>query len=204
MSLTQVRAETRSKWIRQNSIEYDFHIILNQGTEFHGLAEISFYLETPNIQSLPLDFSCKNVHLLQVNQQVVEADVSEDRFLLIHNKIYHGKNLLHRGKNRVTIIYSGDYDTSGEGCVTYTETTDTGKTSQYLYTQFEAYAANMVFPCFDQPDLKAPMKLSVVAPSIWRILSNEHPQSSTKFEEKGYIQHSKLHNHSKHFLPRLF
>lgn len=34
---------------------------------------------------------------------------------------------------------------------------------QYIYTTFQPYFANRVFPCFDQPNLKAPMKLTVIA-----------------------------------------
>lgn len=128
------------------------------------------------------------MHALQVNQIKIEPDLSQDRFLLITNKEYNGHHLLRRGKNRITVLYSGDYDTSGEGCVTYTETAESGKKSQYLYTQFEAYCANMVFPCFDQPDLKAPMKLSITAPSIWKILSNEYPQGSVEFSKEQYLK----------------
>ncbi len=38
---------------------------------------------------------------------------------------------------------------------------------QYLYTQFEPYFANRVFPLFDQPDLKAPLTLTLACPSDW-------------------------------------
>lgn len=30
------------------------------------------------------------------------------------------------------------------------------------------------FPCMDQPDLKAKLKLSVVAPTDWVVISNEY------------------------------
>jgi aminopeptidase N len=45
---------------------------------------------------------------------------------------------------------------------------------QYIYTQFEPYEANRVFPCFDQPDLKAKMRLYIISPNNWKkIISNE-------------------------------
>ena len=49
----------------------------------------------------------------------------------------------------------------GSGCVSFT---DVDK-KQYLYTQFEPFMANRVFPMFDQPDLKAKMKLALTYPS---------------------------------------
>ena len=58
----------------------------------------------------------------------------------------------------------------GSGCVSFT---DVDK-KQYLYTQFQPYFANKVFPIFDQPDLKAKMKLAVSYPEQWQTaISNE-------------------------------
>lgn len=49
---------------------------------------------------------------------------------------------------------------------------DTSDSEQYLYTQFEAFHCNKVFPVFDQPDLKAKMTLVVTCPSDWKAVSN--------------------------------
>lgn len=72
--------------------------------------------------------------------------------------------------NEVWVHYENDYDNDGSGCVSYVDEIDK---RQYLYTHFEPYAANKVFPCFDQPNLKAQMTLTVIAPKLWTILSNE-------------------------------
>ncbi|MEM0952807.1 MAG: aminopeptidase N, partial [Pseudomonadota bacterium] len=40
-----------------------------------------------------------------------------------------------------------------------------------LYTDFEPYDANRLFPHFDQPDLKARYTLSVQAPANWQVVS---------------------------------
>jgi aminopeptidase N len=42
----------------------------------------------------------------------------------------------------------------------------------YLWTSFEPDEARFVWACFDQPDLKAPWRITVTAPSAWRVLSN--------------------------------
>ena len=38
---------------------------------------------------------------------------------------------------------------------------------------FEPYCCNLVFPVFDQPDIKATMELSLIGPDDWILLSNE-------------------------------
>jgi aminopeptidase N len=78
---------------------------------------------------------------------------------------------LHIGTNKIGVHYQNCYDNDGSGCVNFV---DVDK-KQYIYTQFEPYCANRVFACFDQPDLKAKMRLTVICPSAWKkVLSNEY------------------------------
>ncbi|MEV0645684.1 aminopeptidase N [Phytomonospora sp. NPDC050363] len=42
----------------------------------------------------------------------------------------------------------------------------------YLYTHFESNGAQLMYACFDQPDLKATFTLTVKAPAHWRVISN--------------------------------
>ena len=69
----------------------------------------------------------------------------------------------------MVVEYTSEYDKDGSGCISFTDVD--GK--QYLYTQFEPYAANRVMPVFDQPDLKGKLTLSVACPEEWgTVLSN--------------------------------
>lgn len=43
MSLSQITAERRASLIRKGSVQYNFHVILEQEI-YHGLAELTFYL----------------------------------------------------------------------------------------------------------------------------------------------------------------
>ncbi len=76
---------------------------------------------------------------------------------------------LHVGTNVIGVHYENSYNNDGSGCVSFVDSAD----KQYIYTQFEPYYANRVFACFDQPDLKARMRLSVICPAEWKkVLSN--------------------------------
>ena len=74
-------------------------------------------------------------------------------------------SLLER-QNRIRVSYSRPYDKTGEGFHHFIDNED-GR--EYLYTQFEPYSAHRLFPCFDQPDIKATFEVSVTAPSGWMV-----------------------------------
>lgn len=44
--------------------------------------------------------------------------------------------------------------------------------SEYIYTELEPDYCHICFPCFDQPDLKAPHKTCIVAPVDWEVITN--------------------------------
>ena len=67
-------------------------------------------------------------------------------------------------ENRIRITYQRPYDKTGEGFHHFIDNED-GR--EYLYTQFEPYSAHRLFPCFDQPDLKATYEVTVTAPEEW-------------------------------------
>ena len=43
-------------------------------------------------------------------------------------------------------------------------------------TDCKYFLKNFSFPCFDQPDIKAPLKFQIVAPKDWTVVSNEPVQ----------------------------
>lgn len=96
------------------------------------------------------------------------------------------RTLLHsNAKNIVEIVYENEYANDGLGLHSFTDTD--GK--QYLYSQCEAFWCNRIFPTFDQPDLKATLKLSAVYPSDWIVLSNQFSETEDSFEKTGGFSH---------------
>ncbi|MDF2920741.1 MAG: aminopeptidase, partial [Microbacterium sp.] len=71
--------------------------------------------------------------------------------------------------NTVSIAARGVYSRSGEGLHRFVDPVDG---AVYLYTQYEPADARRVYPCFEQPDLKARWRMRVAAPEGWRVLSN--------------------------------
>ena len=43
----------------------------------------------------------------------------------------------------------------------------------YIYSHLEPFFCHRFMPCFDQPDIKAPISLSVVSPDPnWQVIAN--------------------------------
>ena len=80
------------------------------------------------------------------------------------------------GQNSIRIQYHHAYSKSGDGFYRFKDPED-GEV--YVYTNFEPYHANGLFPCFDQPSLKATYQISVTAPKDWSIVSSTR-ESGTK------------------------
>lgn len=70
------------------------------------------------------------------------------------------KALLRVGKNVVKVRFTSLYVTDGEGVHYFKDPADE---KEYIYSQFECYNTHKCFPCFNQPNLKAPLDLLVFA-----------------------------------------
>src|SRR5690606_19769748 len=76
---------------------------------------------------------------------------------------------LSEGEHSLRIRYRRPYANDGAGLHRFV---DPENAEVYLYTNFEPYNANRLFPHFDQPDLKAPLSLRVLAPADWQVIAN--------------------------------
>lgn len=72
-----------------------------------------------------------------------------------------------QGKNRLSLVFSGKLNQQMRG---FYATEVQGET--FAFTQFEATDARRMFPCFDEPALKAHFKLSLSIPAHLTALSN--------------------------------
>ena len=163
--LTQVEAEKRAALVK--NVSYELSLSLDgEKPEFSGRQILRFTLAAA-AEDLTVDFEGGKVAGLTVNGTPAAAPAPGFFFQL-------PKALLRAGENVVSVDFTHPYSSDGDGLYRFKDPQD-GRV--YLYTNFEPYDANKMFPCFDQPDLKASYKLVVEAPSDWTVVS-------TSMEEK--------------------
>ena len=80
------------------------------------------------------------------------------------------------GAHQLQVSATYRYSRSGQGLHRFVDPIDQ---RTYLYTQFEAADARRVYACFEQPDLKARFRISVVAPTAWTVVSASQPVVKT-------------------------
>lgn len=157
--LTQAEAEARA--LRISDCHYTLDLDIPRKAEgYRGTVNIEFTLSGAG--DTFVDHRGKSIQLLEINGLAVPADWTGYRLML------PGAALV-QGANTVRIVYENDYDHSGDGFHQFIDPEDG---EEYLYSNFEPYEAHRLFPCFDQPDIKASYQLTITAPADWEIVTN--------------------------------
>ena len=84
------------------------------------------------------------------------------------------------GENVVSADFTTPIAPAGASIIKFHDDKDG---SDYLYTLLVPSDANLLFPCFDQPDLKGRVTLTLVVPNAWQALANgitEHVDESAQ------------------------
>lgn len=181
--VSAVLAAHRSALLQDIHYELSFHIPAQRDLPVEGEETLTFTLRnngtaTPTtslmtIAPMPtatiatssandplvLDFKEKtSPRVLQVNGASAPV-IHQQEHLLIPSEF------LHPGPNTIHILF-----TAGSSAL--------NRNNDFLYTLFVPDRARTLFPCFDQPDLKAVFTLTLTIPTDWKALSNA-PENAT-------------------------
>ena len=160
--LTRKQAEIRKKQV--SNVKYQINLSVNKtDLDYKAQTTIFFDFKKTSEENLMIDFITKEITSLLVNGQEV-SDYNKDDYWL-----YISASLLNSGSNEVSINYTNTYNNTGSGFHRFVDSEDS---EVYIHTDFEPYDAHRLFPCFDQPDLKAKYKLTVTGPKEWAFIHN--------------------------------
>ena len=170
--------EAKARAARVSKVRYRISLDLPaRSPGYRGEATVSFHLSSPG--PLFLDFQGDEVRRLVVNGASVASPRHEN------DRLHLAAGDLRVGENVVEVRYRNEYDKDGAGLH---KVVDSADQSEYLYTQFEPFDANRLFPCFDQPDLRATYAMTIKAPPEWVVVSNgaevdRRPDGTRRFAE---------------------
>jgi aminopeptidase N len=158
-NLTRDEARTRAALVED--VRYEVLLDLTRGDEtFRCETRVLFRAAEPGATTF-IDLTAHDVHEVVLNGRDIDAtDVRATRVTLTDLA----------ADNELRIVADMAYRHTGKGLHFFRDPTDD---AVYLHSQFEPFDAHLVYPCFDQPDLKAVFDLSVDAPAGWVVVSNE-------------------------------
>lgn len=161
--LTESEATERATRVSDVAYTIVLDLVAGQST-YRG--DVTITLKARGDGPLFLDFRGKSIETLEVNGRAVEGEFTGYRLTLPADAV--------GGDMTIHIAYVNDYDTTGDGFHRFVDPEDG---AEYVYTNFEPYEAHRLFPCFDQPDIKATYDFTVTAPEDWEVFSNAPTES---------------------------
>jgi aminopeptidase N len=158
--LNSTRAEAAERAAHLAVESYELTLDLTAGAEiFISKTIIKFSCNQPGYETF-IDAVGKNVISATLNGQLVDTSNYDGESIFL-------KNL--KLENELVIELNGIYSNTGEGLQRSVDPVDD---QVYIYSQGETAFIRKMYPCFDQPDLKATFTLTVIAPSHWQVISN--------------------------------
>lgn len=165
--VSQELAQWRKETIKELRYGLSFDIPEQRDEAIEAEACIRFVLERSLEVVLDFRESHELLHEVKVNGKVCD-------YIFANEHVIIPKQAVRGGENRVDITF-----TAGEQSLNRNE--------EYLYTLFVPDRARTVFPCFEQPNLKAEFTLQLVVPEAWEAVSNTEVESFTIDKGKKHI-----------------
>ena len=169
-NLTHAEASARSAALRLSTYELylDVTSAPSDADSYEITSRITFTTTEPETF---VDYLGKAVHAVRVNGEEVENTFDGGRVYL--------RNLPVGEELTVEITGSSYYSRTGQGLHRMHDQADD---TTYLYSHLEPSDARRIFPCFDQPDLKASYEVHLTGPEGWQLLSNQPEVGREKTE----------------------
>lgn len=159
--LAQLRKSTLSE------IKYDINLKIpeSKSERILGTETLTFNYKKQNDTPLQIDFKEEAASLksVSVNGKMIKPVLKEEHVIIDGKYLKSGSNQIH-----FTFL-------AGDGAL--------NRRDGYLYALFVPDRARTVFPCFDQPNLKANYSLVLTIPEKWSAIANGKLKETT--QQKG-------------------
>ncbi|GAA1795710.1 aminopeptidase N [Planosporangium flavigriseum] len=157
-SLTRAEAAERAALLSVDAYTIDLDLSSPDAT-FDATTVVRFGCRRPGAETF-VELRPDTLHSVTLNGRELDVAALDDNRLWLTDLAADNELVV-----RATMAYSN----SGEGLHRFVDPAD-GEV--YLYAHTFLDAAQRIFACFDQPDLKAPVTLTVTAPAAWTVLAN--------------------------------
>lgn len=153
------------------NLRYDLSFCIPEQKEQPINSEITIRFDLSSRQEVILDFREESEKI----KEIVINDKPGTDFRVENEHIILPAGLMMKGENKVYIRFvAGDRSLN--------------RNDEYLYTLLVPDRARTVFPCFEQPNLKAQFTLKLEVPATWKAVSNTYVETETIEGDRKVVQ----------------
>ncbi len=158
LNLTRDEAQDRAAHLAIDT--YQVHLDVTTGREYFIAKTVTTFTCTTIGYSTFIDVVAKRIIAATINGVAIDPSAFDGESLFITGLA---------AVNELIIEAEMPYSKVGEGLQLSIDPVDD---EAYLYSMGETAHIRKMYPCFDQPDLKAIYLLTVTAPGHWEVISN--------------------------------
>ncbi|NJD08984.1 MAG: aminopeptidase [Gemmatimonadetes bacterium] len=175
----------RARAAALRDISYDLELDLTGRDSARGTVAIALE-RAAGAGDLVLDFRGQALHAVAVNGRGIARPAWDSQHIILPAA------LLTAGRNRLQLAFTARIAAAGAAIIAVDELRRGGDAApersrpeaarpdlpapadgaRYLYTLLVPSDAQLLFPVFDQPDLKARFRWTITVPGAWRVLAN--------------------------------
>ena len=169
-NLSRAEAAERSSHLKVHNYQVTLDVTGGEET-FYAKSIVKFSCNKPGYSTF-IDAVGKRLISATLNGKTIDASQFTGQSLMLSNL---------ESENELVIEIEAIYSKTGEGLQRSVDPVDN---EVYLYSQGETAFIRNMYPCFDQPDLKATFDFIVIAPSHWEVISNNPVKNKSDVDGK--------------------
>ena len=172
-------ATARARSIEHVRYELAFELLPGM-TQVEGRVRLSFEVRPGGAAPLVVDFGGDALTFAELDGAEIDPDAARvgDHIRASHDPLAPGAHVF-RARFRSPVA------AAGAPLTVFRDGAASG--AEYLYTLLVPADAHRLFPCFDQPDLKARFVLELTAPAAWKLIANQREQGEPVALEGGRV-----------------
>jgi aminopeptidase N len=165
--VSHLLATNRSKAI--SNLRYNLSFSIPQQIEAPVKGNVSISLDINSVQPVVIDFKANPSQVISVNAngKKCKATVADEHIIIPASSIKRGSNTID-----ITFIAGNQ---------------SLNRNKEFLYTLLVPDRARTLFPCFDQPNLKAQYNLSLDIPASWVAVANTAVTTETTSADRKKV-----------------
>lgn len=154
------------------NLEYSLKLRIPEYRDSLITGNIDIMFNVSRAQEIIIDFrELDNIKEITVNGEKSDYELKNEHIIIPSDVIL-------KGSNRISVSFIADNQSFN-------------RSEEFMYTLLVPDRARTIFPCFDQPDMKAEFRLALTLPESWVAVSNSPVETESIVKGRKHVSFDK-------------